>query len=340
MRLIKFLIIAFVVVSVFSCERNSALKSPYTIMFYNVENLFDTIDAKGKIDEEFLPQSVKQWNTERYFKKIDDLAQVISRVDTIQLPVMVGFCEVENNTVLSDLASQRLLKAANYKVVWVDGSDRRGIDCALLYNPLFFKPLNVETLPVADPDDESFITRDILYVEGKIKKEVFHIFINHWPSRRGGENESEPYRILAANTLRNKVEQLFSEKSDANIIIMGDMNDEPSNMSLSDILMALPNDKKPAEKQLVNLMYDEYLDGKGSYSYRGDWDMIDHVIVSSALFNKSSGLKSPLDNGYVFHEPFMEYVNDSEEMSPNRTYGRTYYGGISDHFPVYMVLSD
>jgi predicted extracellular nuclease len=307
-------------------------------MFYNVENLFDTIDTSHKIDEEFLPDAPKKWNTERYAKKMDDLAQVISSLDTAQLPIIVGVCEIENNIVLEDLISQPSLSQANYEFVWEDGPDRRGIDCALIYNPLVFTPVDTENLTISDPNDEYFITRDILYVEGIIDDEVFHVFVNHWPSRRGGQQESEPNRILAANVLKNRVDEIFETDAQANIIIMGDMNDEPSNMSLSDVLVALPNSEAPENKQLVNLMYDEFDNEMGTYNYRGDWNMIDNIIVSGALINKNKGLKSPLDNGYVFHKPFMEYVNDNGEMSPNRTYGRSYYGGISDHFPVYMIL--
>ncbi len=337
-RQIKYLAFVLIAVGVISCGEKNAYQTPYTVMFYNVENLFDTIDTSNKIDEEFLPDAPKEWNTERYQKKMDDLARVISSLDTAQLPIMIGVCEIENNIVLEDLIFQPSLRSANYEFVWEDGPDRRGIDCALIYNPSVFTPVETENLTISDPNDEFFITRDILYVEGIIDDEVFHVFVNHWPSRRGGQQESEPHRILAANVLKNRVDEIFKTDAQANIIIMGDMNDEPSNMSLSDVLVALPNNDVPENQQLVNLMYDEFKDEKGTYNYRGDWSMIDNIIVSGALINKDKGLKSPLDNGYVFHEPFMEYVNDSGEMSPNRTYGRSYYGGISDHFPVYMIL--
>ncbi|HKK81800.1 MAG TPA: hypothetical protein VJ909_06105 [Prolixibacteraceae bacterium] len=337
-RHIKYLFYLLVVVGVVSCSEKKVYETPYTVMFYNVENLFDTIDTRDKIDEEFLPDAPKKWNTNRYDKKMDDLARVISSVDTVQLPILLGVCEIENNIVLQDLVSQPLLASANYEFVWEDGPDRRGIDCALIYNPSVFIPVETESLTITDPGDEFFITRDILYVEGIIDDEIFHVFVNHWPSRRGGQLESEPNRILAANVLKNRVNEIFEKDGQANIIILGDMNDEPSNMSISDVLIALPNNYQPEDQQLVNLMYDEYENDKGSYNYRGDWNMIDNIIVSGALINKDKGLKSPLDNGYVFHEPFMEYVNDGGEMSPNRTYGRSYYGGISDHFPVYMIL--
>jgi predicted extracellular nuclease len=307
-------------------------------MFYNVENLFDTIDAPDKFDEEFMPVEPKNWNTERYEKKLSDLSRVISSVDTINLPSLVGVCEIENDAVLNDLVKQTQLQRANYKIVWEDGPDFRGIDCALLYNPEVFTLISHESLPVVNPKDLDFNTRDVLYVQGEIGDELFHVFVNHWPSRLGGEAISEPKRVLAAKVVRQKVDAIFESEEMANIIIMGDMNDEPGNMSLSDILMALPNTTMPGNNQLVNLMHDEYDNGLGSYSYNNDWNMIDNMVVSGALINKQKGLKSKLDNGFVFHLPFMEYVNKEGNVSPNRTYGRSYYGGISDHFPIYMLL--
>lgn len=335
---IKILMIFLAGLWLASCQRDAKPGKPYTVAFYNVENLFDTIDTPGKIDEEFLPSSSREWNSERYNKKLSDLARVISSIDSVNLPVVFGVCEIENGIVLTDLANEEMLARANYQVVWEDGPDSRGIDCALLYNPRAFELTGYEALPVISTSDPGFITRDVLHVWGKLDKETFHFFVNHWPSRRGGEAESEPNRVLAAQVVRNKVDELFRTDSMANIIIMGDMNDEPDNMSLSDVLMALPNNIKHENKQLVNLMYDDMIDGKGSYNYRGDWNMIDNIVVSGALINKTKGLTTTVDNGFVFHRPFMEFVNDQGEMSPNRTYGRSYYGGISDHFPIYMTL--
>ena len=333
------LVSLLVLIILASCTPKVKFSKPYTVAFYNVENLFDTIDTPNKIDEEFLPTAPKEWNTEKYTKKIHDLAHVLSAIDTINLPVLVGVAEIENDKVLNDLVADAQLQKAHYKVVWNDGPDVRGIDCALLYNPTVFSLINYEPLPVKDLSDPDFITRDVLYVEGKMREEVFHIFVNHWPSRLGGEEASEPKRMLAASVVRKKVDAIFAVDSMANIIIMGDMNDEPGDMSLQDVLMATPNTSMPDAKQLVNLMYDDYEKGLGSYSYRGDWDQIDNIVVSGALITKKGGLKSKLDNGFIFHKPFMEFKNNQGEISPNRTYGRTYYGGISDHFPVYMILN-
>jgi hypothetical protein len=222
--------------------------------------------------------------------------------------------------------------------VWKDGPDFRGIDCALIYNSAVFSVINTESIPVICPTEPEFITRDILYVEGKIQDEIFHVFVNHWPSRRGGADSSEPKRILAASVVRRKVDSIIKQNPQSNIIIIGDMNDEPENMSLTDILVALPNNSKPQNTSLINLMYDEYKAGRGSYKYRDTWNMLDNIIVSGYMINKPEGLKISIDDGKIFSEKFMTYTNSQGAESPNRTYGRSYYGGISDHYPVYFVL--
>lgn len=330
----------FVIFTLFlaSCQTFNRVNPPYTVAFYNVENLFDTIDAPNKIDEEFMPVEPKNWNTVRYNKKLTDLAKVISTIDSVKLPVIVGVCEIENDVVLKDLVAQYSLKKANYKIVWNDGPDERGIDCALLYQPSAFKVISSEFLPVVDPDEPDFQTREVVYVKGMMGNEEFHIFVNHWPSRRGGEDVSEQKRMLAASVVRNKVNEIYTLNVSPNIIIMGDMNDEPANRSLSEVLNAQSNKVLPENQQLVNLMYDEFETGKGSYNYQNDWNMIDNMVISGALINKTTGLKSKLDNGFIFRQPFMEFKNNNGEISPNRTYGREYYGGISDHFPIFMIL--
>lgn len=338
MRKISIIVFLAVLVIAFSCSQHK-MKTPYTVAFYNVENLFDTIDTPDKFDEEFTPESYKEWNTVRYEKKLADLAKVICSIDTVNLPVLLGVAEIENDVVLNDLINQASLKKAKYNIVWHDGPDFRGIDCALLYNPSVFKVDETEFIPILNPANPEFKTREVVYVKGNLNKETVHVFVNHWPSRRGGAEVSEPNRVLVAQVVRKKVDEIFAADANANIIIMGDMNDEPTNMSLSDVLMANSNDVVPENNQLVNLMYDDCRKGLGSYRYRGDWDMIDNMIVSGALINKTKGLKTTLDNGYIFHKPFMEFVDKNGETSPNRTYGRSYYGGISDHFPIYMTLN-
>ncbi|MFA9393056.1 MAG: endonuclease/exonuclease/phosphatase family protein [Prolixibacteraceae bacterium] len=334
----RLILVAVVVIAFVSCQTSRKVEGPLTIAFYNTENLFDTIDTPNKFDEEFTPSDIKNWNTEKYEKKLHDLARVVRAIDSVKLPALLGVAEIENDIVLNDLVAQDALKKANYQIVWQDGPDFRGIDCALLYQPAIFKLESFESLPVTDPDELDFLTRDVLYVKGKIGGEVFHVFVNHWPSRRGGEVASAPKRVLAANVVRKKVNGIFELDPKANIIIMGDMNDEPGNMSLSDVLMAIPNKTFVENNQLVNLMYDDFENGLGSYNYQNDWNMIDNMVISGALINKKKGLKSKLDNGFIFHQPFMEFKGQDGQISPNRTYGRSYYGGVSDHFPIYMIL--
>jgi len=332
------LLLALAIVGLYSCRQTCTLHKGVTVAFYNVENLFDTINDPNKLDDEFLPSSEKKWNTERYNKKLNDLGQVVASIQEGDFPILLGVCEIENDLVLKDLAALPILRKANYQVVWNEGPDERGIDCALLYQPNCFKLVSTRFFTVENPDDSLFSTREIVYASGLIGDELFHVFVNHWPSRRTGQDDTKALRTLVAKTLRGKVDSIFKVLPEANILIMGDMNDEPGNESLTQVLQALPNDKNPEPHHLVNLMYDEFLKEEGSYNYRGNWDMIDNLIVSGHLITKDKGLASALDNGYIFHQPFMEYRNDQGQISPNRTYGRNYYGGISDHFPVYLVL--
>jgi predicted extracellular nuclease len=336
--LLSWLALVGLILGLSSCFSSRNKQSAYTVAFYNVENLFDTVDDPNKIDEDFLPSSEKEWNSTKYSKKIDDLARVIYSIDSVKLPVLVGLCEIENNLVVSDLAQNKRLKSADYQVVWSEGPDVRSIDCALMFDSTRFRLVDSEFLKVENPDDVNFKTREIVYVRGMMKDEIFHVFVNHWPSRREGAEVSASKRALAAHVLRNRVDRILEDEAEPNIIIMGDMNDAPGDSSISQVLGAQPNTGDPEATQLVNLMYDEYERGEGSYSYRGKWDMIDNLIVSGNLLGKANGLKTSIDDGRVFRMPFMEFVNNNGEVSPNRTYGRTYFGGISDHFPVYFQL--
>lgn len=308
-----------------------------TVAFYNVENLFDTVDNPHKNDNEFLPQSKKKWNHKRYSKKIEDLAKVLSTINKNELPEIVGLCEVENRAVIADLINNKHLKNGNYKIVHYESPDFRGIDCALIYRPDEFKVLTSFPVKVKFKNKPNYTTRDILYVKGKTKnREILHIFVNHWPSRIGGLAKSEPRRIEVATILRSKIDSILTQSPGANIIVMGDMNDEPSNKSLAQVLGA----GKPATEQagLVNLMYPVHEQKRGSYLYRGNWNMLDNLVVSLGLLDEKGFRCSP-EKGFVFHKKWMEYKNKKGEISPNRTYGGpNYYGGISDHFPVYFHL--
>ncbi|HPE77957.1 MAG TPA: hypothetical protein PLC80_17820 [Draconibacterium sp.] len=311
-------------------------KRNITVVFYNVENLFDTKNTPGGNDAEFTPEGKNEWTQERYQKKVEDISKVLASVNKKELPELIGLCEIENREVLNDLVKTKFLLAGNYKIEQFESPDFRGIDCALLYRPDEFKVIKSSPVKVVFDDDLTFTTRDILYVKGETNNgEEFHIFVNHWPSRIGGLEQTEPKRIAVAKLLKSKIDSVQNVNPDANILVMGDMNDEPSNKSLSEILQA----KSPEVKNVafVNLMYPIHNNKQGSYNYRGNWNMLDNIVVSSNLLDKK-GFQCKEMQGFVFHEKWMEYENKGE-MSPNRTYGGpNYYGGVSDHFPVYVLL--
>lgn len=316
-----------------SSVRNT-LKHEYTVVSYNVENLFDTIDDPKIPDEEFLPESEKEWTDERYQKKLNDLAEVISGINTMELPELVGLTEIENHTVLEDLVHTAKL-SNQYAIVHEESPDYRGIDVALIYRRDAFTEIAHETLPVIFPDDPEFKTRDILHVTGKIRNKIVHVFVNHWPSRIGGEEKTEPKRVLAAGVLKNKTDQILTTDPKARIIIMGDMNDEPANKSLFETLGAESPD---SGARLVNLMMPDDAGALGTYFYKGNWNMLDNLVVSDGIMNGKS-MRIEGNKGFIFSLDWMIYTNKNGEKSPNRTYvGKKYVAGVSDHFPVYFKM--
>jgi len=322
---------------VVSCSpwRNAARRN-MTVVFYNVENLFDLEDEPGKEDDEYTPHGARNWNLVKYQKKLNDISMVISSINEGDLPEIVGLCEVENKKVVRDLIFTDLLALGKYELIHYESPDTRGIDCALIYRPAEFKVIDHFPVPVRFENDSGYKTRDILYVKGNTRnREEFHVFVNHWPSRIGGVKETEARRLTAAMILKNKVDSVMSVSPEAHIIIMGDMNDEPVDPSLEKII----NAGNPANNAgLVNLMIPEDLSDRGSYSYQGNRKMFDNLIVNPGLLD-DKGFRCIERRGYVFHHDWMENTNRNGEMIPYRTYeGTNYLGGISDHFPVYFRL--
>jgi predicted extracellular nuclease len=319
-------------------NKNYNTKKNITVLFYNVENLFDTQNQEGKNDGEFTPEGTKNWTEERYKKKLEDISKVISSVNKNELPEIVGLCEVENRKVLEDLVTTPNLVDGAYKIEHFESPDFRGIDCALIYRPDEFEVIESRPLKITFKEEPDYTTRDILYVKGRTKnRELFHIYVNHWPSRIGGTDQTEHERVTVAGVVKAHADSALTAYTKAHILIMGDMNDEPSNKSLEDVLEA----KNPGTSNagFFNLMYPEHLDQKGTYNYRGNWNMLDNIVISGGLFDKK-GFRVKENKGYIFSETWMEYKNAKGEISPNRTYGGpNYYGGVSDHFPVFFHLT-
>jgi predicted extracellular nuclease len=326
---------------------NSALpiwanaKDSARIAFYNVENLFDTIDEPMKIDSEYMPNSSLQWTKKRYEAKLKNIEKVI---DSMGFPSIMGMVEVENRRVLNDLTAMPKLKAKNYGIAHFESPDERGIDCALIYNKSDFDVKYAKPHSIVFTEDRGDHTRDILEVSGTLRGTPVTVFVNHFPSRRGGAEVSDPKRMFVAKVLKNAVDSVRKADANAWIIIMGDMNDEPTDKSLTQSLGAIywKQDVTPRpivdKNALYNLAAGVKDSGLGSYYYRGEWEVIDQMIVSGAFLDGRSKLVTK-DAETIFTADFLTYKDKTGKKLPNRTYtGPIYRGGYSDHFPIFMTV--
>lgn len=314
-----------------------------TIGFYNLENLFDTLDTPDVRDTEFTPEGSKNYNTKIYQEKLDHLAQVISEMGTELTPhgpALLGVAEIENKSVLEDLVAHPKIADRNYQIVHYDSPDKRGIDVALLYQPTYFAVVRSKAVPIEiyEADSTRVFTRDILWVSGNFDGEILHVLVNHWPSRSGGQAVSQPRRNFCALTCKRIIESLTTYNKDAKIVIMGDLNDDPTSPSVKRILAAQGKKEKVRPGGLFNPMYDYYKKGIGSNAYRDAWSLFDQIIVSSGF------LKEDQDGYYfmkakIFNQPYLTQKTGQYKGYPFRTFvGDAYMGGYSDHFPVYSFL--
>ena len=311
-------------------------KDSFRLAFYNVENLFDTIDEPSTIDSEYMPNSSLKWNTQRYFAKQKNIARV---VEAMNFPAIMGMAEVENRRVLEDLIAQPLLSSKNYGIAHFDSPDERGIDVAMIYRKSEFdvKKQKKHAIKFPTSDDK---TRDILEVSGILRGGIeLTVFVNHFPSRRGGADESEPTRVYVASVLRKAVDSLFQKNPNAHIVIMGDFNDEPSNNSLKKTLGAAEWQREMTKElpsaALYNLGAAIEKRGEGTEYYRG-WDVLDQIIVSGTFLDARSKTTTK-DEETVFNADLVIFKDKSGQRLPNRTYtGPIYRGGFSDHFPVFI----
>ncbi len=309
-----------------------------TVMFYNTENLFDTEDDPVKDDEAFTPQGDYRWTRTRYWGKLDALSKVIVAADEEQAPALVGLCEVENETVLSDLTTRSALREAGYRFVMTDSPDSRGIDVALMYRRSFFRLISHESLRVDLKPYGGGATRDVLHVTGMLESlDTLDVYVCHWPSRYGGTEESEPRRICAARVVRTSVDSIFRVRRKPYVIVMGDLNDGPDDPAVRDGLNAYSfrEGRNLDDRELVTVM--DPLDD-GSYKYQGLWDKYDQFVVSASLLN---GLGcTQMTEAEIMRPDFLLSDDDGYGgVKPFRTFnGRRYQGGYSDHLPVKMKL--
>lgn len=311
------------------------------VAFYNLENLFDTIDQEDVNDAEFLPQGKNRWTGERYWQKIDNMAYVISKIaiKTVSSgPAVLGVSEIENRSVLEDLVKDQQIKERNYQIAHVDGPDRRGVDCALLYNPKFFKVDNIKSVRLFVPKDPDFKTRDQLVVRGKLLDEDFAFVVMHWPSRSGGKARSRPKRIATAQLARHITDSILSESPNCKVVLMGDLNDNPTDISIKKTLRTFANLKKANSNLLYNPAKNLYKQGIGSNAYRDTWSLFDQIIITQ---NLSNGDRSSLTfhQFKVMNEKFLLQTEGTYKGYPLRSFSSgVWLNGYSDHFPVYMYL--
>ncbi|MBQ1669963.1 MAG: endonuclease [Prevotella sp.] len=297
-----------------------------TFVELNCENLFDYQDDEGKDDSEYLPEATRHWAKKRYWQKLNNISQSLLSCSEEGIPDLIALCEVENDSVLHDLTKRSLLRNAGYEYIMTSSPDLRGIDVALLYSPFSFKPVKSCFLRV-DPISGMRPTRDILYVSGQvISGDTLHVFVVHFPSRFGGERYSRPFRKVVADRLCHSLDSIQRLNPDARILIAGDFNDSHDSPALKQIY----------SHNIQNLTKDARgLHGvKGTYRYQGEWDSIDHILSSHALYNK-------VDTAFV-HSPL--FLLEEEKLyggyRPRRTYiGMRHQSGFSDHLPLVVRLN-
>lgn len=339
--------LAFVLAFFLATTYVTAQKAQYQIGcigFYNLENLFDTIDTKGVRDSEFTPTGFKNYTGDIYWDKLNHLGRVISEMGTEVTPdgvAVLGVSEIENRSVLEDLVKNPFIADRNYEIVHYDSPDKRGIDVGLLYQPKYFTVLSSRAVPVLvyTPDSIRKFTRDVLLVNGLFNGDTLHIMVNHWSSRGGGVKATQGWRNEGARVCKHLSDSLRTINPDAKIIILGDLNDDPTSASVKKVLNAKFKKKKVKKNGFFNTMYHFYKKGFGTLAYRDSWNLFDQIIVSGTLLDKNQSgyfyLKSK-----IHKKKYMISKKGKYKGYPKRTFsGNAYIGGYSDHLPTMIFLA-
>lgn len=316
-----------------------------TIMFYNCENLFDPIDDPHTSDNEFLPHSRRNWTWQKYQQKLENISKVILATGS-EPPVVIGLAEVENIFVLNQLSTKTGLARFEYKVIHRDSPDPRGIDVGVLYRPSNFRLLAYTYYRVGNNGkaEDQFRSRDIVYLRGVLcPGDTLHIFFNHWPSRRSNNtsDNNESNRIAVAKVLRSKVDSILKKNEKAQIIIMGDFNDEPDNISITKYLGAVAQVSGNAPLYNWSTQWKKNIAWLGTYKFKHQWKLLDQIITSKTLVPQL-GLKNKCitRKAEIFAPSFLLVPDERYGTKrPFRTFnGMKYVGGFSDHLPVLLTL--
>ena len=347
----KILFTFLVLVAIKSIAQSPKPKPGYKVAiaaFYNLENFYDTLDDPNTSDEEFTPQGERNYNGTIYWNKVEKLASVLAKLGTDdtkyicpQGAAFIGVAEVENDNVLTDLVNHPLLKDRNYQIVHYDCKDKRGVDVGFLYNPKYFKVIDSKSLFVNLPQGskDAYYTRDVLWVKGMFDGEVVHIYVNHWPSRLGGEERSAPGRAAAALVSKKHSDSIMkAEGEEQKVIIMGDLNDDPVSASLTKVLKCKDDVADVKSGELFNPWVTMYKSGIGTLAYQDAWGLFDQIVIGHKwLDKKQDGFF--FQRQFIFNREFMTENVGRYKGYPMRTWdGLSYRGGYSDHFPTYLVL--
>ena len=342
-------LLAFVVVAVFSWgvaqyrQASTERDGQRVIAFYNLENFYDTLDDPLTNDNDFLPNGIKRYGTAIFEHKVQQLATVISSIGPLlnaAPPCIIGVAEIENRRVLEILCRHPLLQMQHYGIIHYNSPDPRGVDVALLYQENTIRILYSKPIPVALPggSKEARFTRDILYVKALLGADTLHIFVNHWPSKRGGEVRSAPARMAAAVTCKKQLDSIRERDALAKMIVMGDFNDNPNSSSIQNKLGATGKRAKISADQLYNPWLSWYNKGLGTLANRDHWSLFDQILFSFPLLDTTSRGWFFAGEG-IYQQPFMRENQGRYRGYPMRTWeGNRYRGGFSDHFPTYIVL--
>jgi endonuclease/exonuclease/phosphatase family metal-dependent hydrolase len=324
-------VVVILVLATFAFSHLKAQQTPPSqaiIGFYNLENLFDTEDDPIINDQEFLPEGGNKWTPERYQIKLNNMSKVIATFR----PDILGVSEIENRKVLEDLVLHPNIRDNRYQIVQFDMNDARGVDVAFLYKPSVFKPFSFKRFRVYDPQEPDFRTRDILWVKGLFLGDTLHVVVNHWPSRLGGKDDK---RVIAGQTLRKAVDSVQAINPAANIVIMGDFNDDPNNRSIKKFLMASDDESK--KNTLINASEPTFKKGYGTLAYNGVWNLFDQIIISQGLADGANLEYTPNSFMVVAHR-WMQVSSGKYAGMPMRTFRGGVFNpeGFSDHFPVFI----
>ena len=321
--------------------------SAYAVGFYNLENLFDTQHDEGKNDYQYLPDGSYKWNELKYSHKLQNMSKVLAEMGTDKLPgvgcAFIGVSEVENAHCLTDLCDQPALKERNFQFCHIEGPDKRGVDCALLYNPSLFTVRDVKLVPYVYEKEEDIKndrqTRGFLTVSGTLAGEHVAAIVCHLPSRFAGSY----YRELGGRQIKAVKDSLLRDDPQVKVFVMGDMNDDPINKSMYDALGAKENIDKVTEGQMYNPWYNVLVKQKtGTLKYDGKWNLFDQIILTPNLLNQNgakdySTLK--LWKYEIFRRDYLFQKEGKYKGNTKRTTaGGVWLDGYSDHLPVCVYL--